>query len=78
MNDSALILTIHFMEEAEHLCDRLAILVNGRLTCIGSPEHFKMKYGESYILELQTEDANRFHSQVVEGRNLFNSNDYER
>jgi len=47
MNDSALILTTHSMEEAEHLCDRLAILVNDRLTCIGSPEHLKMKYGKA-------------------------------
>jgi ABC-type multidrug transport system ATPase subunit/uncharacterized membrane protein len=77
MNDSALILTTHSMEEAEHLCDRLAILVNGRLICIGSPEHLKMKYGEGYILELQTEDADQFHSQIVEGRNLFDSNYYE-
>ncbi|OUM60291.1 hypothetical protein PIROE2DRAFT_34199, partial [Piromyces sp. E2] len=41
MNDSAIILTTHSMEEAEQLCDRLAILVNGRLNCIGSPEHLK-------------------------------------
>ncbi|KAG4087403.1 hypothetical protein H8356DRAFT_1363663 [Neocallimastix lanati (nom. inval.)] len=56
------------MEEAEHLCDRLAILVNDRLTCI---------VWEGYILELQTEDADQFQSKVVEGRNLFDSNYYE-
>ncbi|ORX36198.1 P-loop containing nucleoside triphosphate hydrolase protein [Piromyces finnis] len=65
-NDSALIMTTHSMEEAEQLCDRLAILVNGRLICIGSPEHLKMKYGKGYILELQCNDVDQFHSEVME------------
>jgi len=77
MNDSALILTTHSMEEAEHLCDRLAILVNGRLICIGSPKHLKLKYGEGYVLELQSKDVDEFHSIVVEGANLFEGNNYE-
>jgi len=77
MNDSALILTTHSMEEAEHLCDRLAILVNGRLICIGSPEHLKMKFGEGYILELQSNNVDQFHSIVVEGAKLFQDNTYE-
>ncbi|ORX40441.1 hypothetical protein BCR32DRAFT_298739 [Anaeromyces robustus] len=77
MNDSALIMTTHSMEEAEHLCDRLAILVNGRLICIGSPEHLKMKFGEGYILELQCQDIDQFHKEMVENGNLFNSNPYD-
>lgn len=77
MNDSALILTTHSMEEAENLCDRIAILVNGRLICIGSPEHLKMKYGRSYILELQSNNIERFHKEIVENGNLFNNIDYK-
>ncbi|ORX87956.1 P-loop containing nucleoside triphosphate hydrolase protein [Anaeromyces robustus] len=76
MNDSALILTTHSMEEAENLCDRLAILVNGRLMCIGSPEHLKMKYGDSYILELQSENIDKFHSEVIEKGKLFGNKEY--
>jgi len=76
MNDSALIMTTHSMEEAENLCDRLAILVNGRLTCIGSPEHLKMKFGEGYILELQSKDTERFHQEIVENAKLFDGNEY--
>ncbi|XP_064976018.1 ABC transporter A family member 8-like, partial [Musa acuminata AAA Group] len=34
--DRAIILTTHLMDEAEFLCDRLAIIVNGRLRCVGS------------------------------------------
>lgn len=29
------------MEEAEALCTRIAIMVNGRLMCIGTPQHLK-------------------------------------
>jgi ABC-type multidrug transport system ATPase subunit len=30
--------TAHSMEEAEALCDRLCIMVDGRLQCIGRPQ----------------------------------------
>jgi ABC-2 type transport system ATP-binding protein len=33
------VLTTHFMDEAEILCDRLAILDNGEIICIGTPEN---------------------------------------
>jgi len=77
MNDSALIMTTHSMEEAEKLCDRLAILVNGRLNCIGSPEHLKMKFGEDYILEIQSDFIDQFHTEIVERGHLFGSYTYE-
>jgi ABC-type multidrug transport system ATPase subunit len=34
----AIILTTHSMEEAEVLCDRLGIFVDGQLQCIGNPK----------------------------------------
>jgi len=77
MNDSAVIMTTHSMEEAEFLCDRLAILVNGRLSCIGSPEHLKLKFGDSYILELQSQDIDRFHYDAVVIDKLFGDNEYK-
>ncbi|ORX49210.1 P-loop containing nucleoside triphosphate hydrolase protein [Piromyces finnis] len=77
MNDSAVIMTTHSMEEAEFLCDRLAILVNGRLSCIGSPEHLKMKFGDSYILELQSKDVERFHHEIIENGKLFGEKEYK-
>jgi len=76
MNESALILTTHSMEEAEKLCDRLAILVNGRLTCIGAPQHIKMRFGEGYVLELQSDDVSKFHNEIIERRNLFGTHEF--
>ncbi|THF94336.1 hypothetical protein TEA_014849 [Camellia sinensis var. sinensis] len=34
--DRAILLTTHSMEEAEHLCDRLGIFVDGSLQCVGN------------------------------------------
>uniref|UniRef100_A0A7S4GQD5 ABC transporter domain-containing protein n=1 Tax=Oxyrrhis marina TaxID=2969 RepID=A0A7S4GQD5_OXYMA len=55
----SVIVTTHSMEEAEALCDRLAIQTVGRLRCLGSPIHIKQKYGSGYQLELYTERSAR-------------------
>uniref|UniRef100_A0A6Q2X5Y1 ABC transporter domain-containing protein n=1 Tax=Esox lucius TaxID=8010 RepID=A0A6Q2X5Y1_ESOLU len=47
------VLTTHYMEEAEAVCDRVAIMVSGRLRCIGSIQHLKGKYGRGYSLEIK-------------------------
>ncbi|RUS70602.1 hypothetical protein EGW08_021637, partial [Elysia chlorotica] len=47
------ILTTHYMEEADALCDRVGIMVNGTLQCIGATQHLKSKYGSGYILEVK-------------------------
>ncbi|XP_062224626.1 ABC transporter A family member 8-like [Phragmites australis] len=48
--DRAIILTTHSMEEAEALCDRIAIIANGSLQCIGNSKELKAKYGGAYML----------------------------
>uniref|UniRef100_A0A8C4NP10 ABC transporter domain-containing protein n=1 Tax=Dicentrarchus labrax TaxID=13489 RepID=A0A8C4NP10_DICLA len=47
------IITTHYMEEAEAVCDRVAIMVSGQLRCIGSIQHLKGKYGRGYSLEVK-------------------------
>ena len=39
------VLTSHSMEECEALCTRLGIMAAGRLTCLGSPQHLKNRFG---------------------------------
>ncbi|KDP31226.1 hypothetical protein JCGZ_11602 [Jatropha curcas] len=51
---SAIILTTHSMEEAEALCDRLGIFVDGSLRCIGNPKELKGRYGGSYVFTMTT------------------------
>ncbi|KAL4559226.1 hypothetical protein LXL04_031361 [Taraxacum kok-saghyz] len=50
----AIILTTHSMEEAEHLCDRLGIFVDGSLQCVGNPKELKGRYGGSYVFTMTT------------------------
>ncbi|XP_035157537.3 cholesterol transporter ABCA5 isoform X4 [Callithrix jacchus] len=52
----AAILTTHYMEEAEAVCDRVAIMVSGQLRCIGTVQHLKSKYGKGYFLEIKLKD----------------------
>ena len=40
-----IVLTTHYMEEAEELCDRVGIIDHGRLIELGSPAGLKEKYG---------------------------------
>ncbi|XP_011864541.1 PREDICTED: ABC transporter A family member 1-like isoform X2 [Vollenhovia emeryi] len=51
--DRGVILTTHSMEEADALCSRVAIMVNGELRCIGSTQHLKNVYGAGYTLEIK-------------------------
>nr|XP_022313180.1 ATP-binding cassette sub-family A member 5-like isoform X3 [Crassostrea virginica]XP_022313182.1 ATP-binding cassette sub-family A member 5-like isoform X3 [Crassostrea virginica]XP_022313183.1 ATP-binding cassette sub-family A member 5-like isoform X3 [Crassostrea virginica] len=47
------ILTTHYMEEADALCSRVGIMVNGKLECLGPTQHLKNKFGSGYILEIK-------------------------
>ncbi|XP_037349445.1 ATP-binding cassette sub-family A member 6-like isoform X2 [Talpa occidentalis] len=55
--EKAALLTTHYLAEAEALCDRIAIIVSGRLRCIGSTQHLKSKFGKDYILELKVKEV---------------------
>jgi lipooligosaccharide transport system ATP-binding protein len=41
-----LIITTHYMEEAERICDRLAIMDNARIVAEGSPAELLEQYGQ--------------------------------
>ncbi len=52
-----LLLTTHFMDEAERLCHRLAVLDNGRLIAEGSPRALIETHIEPQVVEVYGEDA---------------------
>ena len=51
-----IILTTHFMEEAERLCDRLVILDHGRLIAEGAPRELIAQHIEPCVTELYGDD----------------------
>lgn len=58
-HDKTVILTTHYMEEAEELCDRVGIIDRGRLIALGSPEELKGKYGAEDLEEVFIEITGR-------------------
>ncbi|PNH04925.1 ABC transporter A family member 8, partial [Tetrabaena socialis] len=48
----AIILTTHSMEEAQVLCDRLGIFVDGQLVCIGNPREITARYADYLVFTL--------------------------
>jgi ABC-2 type transport system ATP-binding protein len=46
---TTMIYTTHYMEEAEQLCDRVAILDEGRLVALDSPQHLVERLGDGLI-----------------------------
>ena len=50
------VLTTHFMDEADVLGDRVAILSHGKLRCVGSPLWLKARFGIGYLLSITTMD----------------------
>src|SRR5580658_6221774 len=48
-----LILTTHYMDEAEQLCDRLVVMDHGRFAAEGSPRELIERYSTPDVLELR-------------------------
>jgi lipooligosaccharide transport system ATP-binding protein len=52
-----ILLTTHFMDEAERLCQRLAIIDDGRMVCEGAPRELIRAHIEAEVVEVYGEDA---------------------
>ncbi|GAB2987756.1 ABC transporter ATP-binding protein [Amycolatopsis acidiphila] len=48
-----LIVTTHYMDEAEQLCDRLVVMDGGRIVAEGSPAELISRYSTREVLELR-------------------------
>ncbi|HEX2013898.1 MAG TPA: ABC transporter ATP-binding protein [Nitrososphaera sp.] len=49
--------TTHVMEEAEYLCDEIAIINKGRIIATDTPAGLKQKYGRVKAVEIKLKDA---------------------
>jgi ABC-2 type transport system ATP-binding protein len=49
------VLTTHYMEEAEVLCDRLVIIDHGRIIAQGTPRDMVATLGAEQVIELEAE-----------------------
>jgi ABC-2 type transport system ATP-binding protein len=53
----SILLTTHYMEEAERLCDRVAIVDHGRVIAEGSPMELIASLGADHVLEFAVGDS---------------------
>jgi lipooligosaccharide transport system ATP-binding protein len=56
---ATLIITTHYMDEAEQLCDRLVVMDKARIVAEGSPLELIERYSTREVLELRFGDAER-------------------
>jgi ABC-2 type transport system ATP-binding protein len=50
-----ILLTTHYLEEADALCDRIAILDRGRVLALGAPAQLKETHGADTVITLQVD-----------------------
>ncbi len=52
-----IVLTTHYMDEAERLCDRVAIMDHGRIIALGTPRALIASTGVEHVVEFAVGDA---------------------
>jgi lipooligosaccharide transport system ATP-binding protein len=63
-----LVLTTHYMDEAEQLCDRLVVMDHGKIVAQGSPRALITQYSTREVLELRFDtDDHAHHGDAIAG-----------
>ena len=63
-----LVLTTHYMDEAEQLCDRLVVMDHGKIVAQGSPRSLITEYSTREVLELRFDtDDHADHGEAIAG-----------
>jgi ABC-2 type transport system ATP-binding protein len=53
----SVLLTTHYMDEAERLCDRVGVVDHGKMIALGTPKELIASLGGEQVIELATEAA---------------------
>ncbi len=65
--DKTIILCTHYMDEADQLCDRVAILNHGRIRDMGTPHDLKSKVHADIILTLRVKNPLPSDQEAISG-----------
>lgn len=60
------LLTTHYMEEAEQLCDRVAVIDQGRIIALGSPQELIASLGAEDVIEFALENGTGLDPAMLE------------
>ena len=62
--NTTLILTTHYMEEAEKLCDRILIMYSGKILAQGSLDELLQKHAPGEFIEIKTSEEPAFLNKI--------------
>jgi len=63
--EMTIFLTTHYLEEAEHLCERIAIMDHGRLVAMGSSAELKAKLAGGATYEIEFAEGSEHFAAVL-------------
>jgi len=73
-NGTTIVLTTHYMQEAEVLCDRLVILNQGKITAMGTPRELIDEHAPGYIGIFAPEQKEAI-QKIMKSKNCFLSHE---
>lgn len=59
------LLTTHYMEEAERLCDRVAVVDHGKVIAQGTPHDLISRLGADHVVEFSVDDVEGLETQAI-------------
>ena len=62
----AILLTTHYMEEAERLCDRVAIVDHGRMIALGTPRELVASLSAEHVVEFAIGSSSRLDERAIQ------------
>jgi ABC-2 type transport system ATP-binding protein len=57
-----ILLTTHYMEEADQLCDRVAVMDHGRILALDTPRQLKQSVGADTVVTVSADDSADLHA----------------
>ena len=72
------LLTTHYMDEAERLCDQLAIVDHGQIIAEGTPADLIDRLGGHHVVEFQVSHANKNNNGSADNNNDNDDDDIDR
>jgi ABC-2 type transport system ATP-binding protein len=64
-NGLTIFFTTHILEEAEYLCDDIAIINNGKIIAVDTPEDLKNKFGREKTIKIHISEQKNISSLLI-------------
>jgi len=69
--DTTILLTTHYLEETDKLCDRVAIIDHGKIVALGTPEELKGEIsGDAVVLALPLQEPDQLAKTIDRAKQL--------